>query len=49
LQNLAPIQPTFAEVLTKIADDWQERKLNTNPRWREFLEDFFQFRRERNW
>lgn len=49
LQDLASIQPSFAEVFAKIADDWQRHKLESSPRWQEFLEDFFQFRRERNW
>jgi pyruvate/2-oxoglutarate dehydrogenase complex dihydrolipoamide dehydrogenase (E3) component len=48
-QDLSSIQPSFAEVFAKIADDWQKQKLENNPRWQEFLEDFFQFRRNQNW
>jgi pyruvate/2-oxoglutarate dehydrogenase complex dihydrolipoamide dehydrogenase (E3) component len=49
LQDLTSIQPSFGAVFAKIADDWQRQKLESSPRWLEFLEDFFQFRRERNW
>ncbi|AFZ03051.1 dihydrolipoyl dehydrogenase family protein [Calothrix sp. PCC 6303] len=49
LQNLAPIQPSFAEIFAIMANNWQQLRLENSPRWQEFLETLFQFRRERNW
>jgi len=47
LANLAPINPSFSEILTQAAQEWHQQKLNSNPNLQDRLEGFFHFRR--NW
>ena len=46
LENISYIQPSYCEIFAQIARDWQLQKLNNNFTWEEFLDDFFQFRRD---
>jgi len=47
LANLFPIYPSFSQILQETSVLWEQQKFNHNIGWQEFLEDFFQFRR--NW
>jgi len=47
LANLAPVYPSFAEILVKTAQEWHQQRFNNNPEWQDRLEGFFHFRR--NW
>ncbi|WP_017654505.1 dihydrolipoyl dehydrogenase family protein [Fortiea contorta] len=47
LANLAPVYPTFAEILEQAAGQWNQQRLNNNIAWQDLLEEFFHFRR--NW
>ncbi|BAY11873.1 dihydrolipoyl dehydrogenase family protein [Calothrix sp. NIES-2098] len=47
LENLSPVYPSFSEILEKSFREWHKQKLNSNLSRQEFLESFFQFRR--NW
>ncbi len=47
LADLSPIYPSFSEILQETSILWERQKFNNNIGWQEFLEDFFQFRR--NW
>ncbi|NET70590.1 MAG: hypothetical protein F6K62_06300 [Sphaerospermopsis sp. SIO1G2] len=47
LEKLAIVDPSFAEILAQIAQEWQQQKLHQNHSLQEFLKSFFHFRR--NW
>lgn len=47
LANLSYIYPSFAEILGKTANEWSQKKLQSNLVWQDCLESFFYFRR--NW
>jgi pyruvate/2-oxoglutarate dehydrogenase complex dihydrolipoamide dehydrogenase (E3) component len=47
LANLAPLYPSFSEIFEQIALSWRQQKLNSNLVWQDYLESFFQLRR--NW
>ncbi len=47
LADLSPIYPSFSEILQETSVLWEQQKFSNNIGWQEFLEDFFQFRR--NW
>jgi pyruvate/2-oxoglutarate dehydrogenase complex dihydrolipoamide dehydrogenase (E3) component len=47
LADLSPIYPSFSDILQQTSDLWHQLKFNNNHCWQEFLDDFFQFRR--NW
>ncbi|MDJ0618242.1 MAG: NAD(P)/FAD-dependent oxidoreductase [Calothrix sp. MO_192.B10] len=47
LAQLSPIYPSFSEILQSTSALWHQQKFSRNICWQEFLEDFFQFRR--NW
>lgn len=48
LEKLSPVYPSFAEIIEKSLREWQQQKLNSNLARQEFLESFFQFRRDWN-
>lgn len=48
LENLSSIYPSFSEILEKSVRDWHKQKLNNNIARQDFLENFFQFRRDWN-
>ena len=45
IANLAPIYPSFSEILHQTGAEYQQAKLNSNPSLQNFLESFFHFRR----
>ena len=45
LANLAPIYPSFSEILHQAAADYRGAKLDSSPTLQNFLEAFFNFRR----
>ncbi|MCY7275408.1 MAG: mercuric reductase, partial [Phormidesmis sp. CAN_BIN44] len=47
-RDLAFPSPTFSEILTRVAIEWDSQRLNHNTRLQDFLEDFFRWRRERS-
>jgi pyruvate/2-oxoglutarate dehydrogenase complex dihydrolipoamide dehydrogenase (E3) component len=47
LDHLAPLHPTFSEILEQTALSWSQQTLSSNIARQEFLESFFHFRR--NW
>jgi pyruvate/2-oxoglutarate dehydrogenase complex dihydrolipoamide dehydrogenase (E3) component len=47
LAKSAPVYPSVGEVLVQAAHQWRQQKLNSSIAKQEFLEDFFQLRR--NW
>ncbi|WP_414564059.1 MULTISPECIES: dihydrolipoyl dehydrogenase family protein [unclassified Anabaena] len=47
LANLSAVYPSFSEILENTAREWDQQKLNSNTGLQDFLEGFFQFRR--NW
>ncbi|MBW4646256.1 MAG: NAD(P)/FAD-dependent oxidoreductase [Goleter apudmare HA4340-LM2] len=48
LANLSPVYPSFGEILAQVARNWSQQKLNSNITWQDFLEGFFQCRRDWN-
>ncbi|OUL33475.1 mercuric reductase [Nostoc sp. T09] len=48
LENLSPVYPSFSEILEQCVREWHKQKLNSNIAWQEFLESYFQFRRDWN-
>jgi pyruvate/2-oxoglutarate dehydrogenase complex dihydrolipoamide dehydrogenase (E3) component len=48
LENLSPVYPSFSEILEKSVREWHQQKLNSNIARQDFLESFFQFRRDWN-
>jgi pyruvate/2-oxoglutarate dehydrogenase complex dihydrolipoamide dehydrogenase (E3) component len=46
--GLSFIYPSFSEILQQIASQWHEQRLSSNFGLEEFLDDFFQFRRDWN-
>jgi pyruvate/2-oxoglutarate dehydrogenase complex dihydrolipoamide dehydrogenase (E3) component len=48
LADLSPVYPSFSEILSQTAQLWNQHKLNSNFALEEFLDDFFQFRRDWN-
>ncbi|WP_407900450.1 dihydrolipoyl dehydrogenase family protein [Scytonema sp. NUACC26] len=47
LARIAPLYPSFSEILEQTALSWNQHKLNSDLAWQDFLESFFHFRR--NW
>lgn len=47
LANLAPVYPSFSEILVETAKEWGKQRLDKNYVLQEFLQSFFYFRR--NW
>jgi pyruvate/2-oxoglutarate dehydrogenase complex dihydrolipoamide dehydrogenase (E3) component len=47
LANLAPVYPSFSEILVQTTQEWNQQRFKSNPHWQDRLEDFFHFRR--NW
>lgn len=45
IANLAPVYPSFSEILQQTAAQYHQAKLNSNPNLQNFLEGFFNFRR----
>lgn len=48
LANLAPVYPSFSEILAQTAREWSKQRLYKNTALQDFLEDLFQFRRDWN-
>ncbi|AFZ26428.1 pyruvate/2-oxoglutarate dehydrogenase complex, dihydrolipoamide dehydrogenase component [Cylindrospermum stagnale PCC 7417] len=48
LANLSTIYPSFSDILEQTAREWSKQRLNRNTALQDFLEDFFQFRRDWN-
>jgi len=48
LENLAPIYPSFSEILEQTAREWSRLRLKENIAWQDFLDSFFHFRRDWN-
>lgn len=47
LAHIAPLYPSFSEILEQTALSWSQHKLNNDLVWQDFLESFFHLRR--NW
>ncbi|MBD2138393.1 NAD(P)/FAD-dependent oxidoreductase [Anabaena sp. FACHB-1237] len=48
LANIAPIYPSFSEILVKTAREWQNERMRKNHILQELLASFFNFRRDIN-
>ncbi|MDZ8052063.1 MAG: dihydrolipoyl dehydrogenase family protein [Aulosira sp. ZfuVER01] len=48
LENLSPVYPSFSEIVEQCVREWHKQKLNNNIARQDFLESFFQFRRDWN-
>ncbi len=46
LANLAPVYPSFSEILQRVAKDWCQQRLERNLVLQEFLASFYHFRRD---
>ncbi|MBW4431186.1 MAG: NAD(P)/FAD-dependent oxidoreductase [Pelatocladus maniniholoensis HA4357-MV3] len=46
IANLAPIFPSFSEILEQTARQWHQQKLQNNTKLQDLLESFFHFRRD---
>jgi dihydrolipoamide dehydrogenase len=47
IANLAAVYPSFSEIIEQTAHEFQHLRLNNNLTWQDYLDDFFQLRR--NW
>lgn len=47
-RELAVPSPTFSEILTRVAIEWDSQRLKHNTRLQDFLEDFFRWQREQS-
>jgi pyruvate/2-oxoglutarate dehydrogenase complex dihydrolipoamide dehydrogenase (E3) component len=47
LANLSVVYPGFSEIIEQTAREWERQRLNSNVALQDFLEGFFDFRR--NW
>lgn len=45
IASLAPVYPSFSEILHSCAAQYQQSRLNSNPNLQNFIEGFFNFRR----
>ena len=48
LRNLAPVYPSFSEIFLQAVSNWNQQRLNSNLALQEFLDSFYQFRRDWN-